>query len=312
VPADLLTKLRAYADSLGIDGLGVSAATADPRQAQRHLKWLARGHGAEMHYLARNPETRYDARSLLPGCRSVIVVAVSYYIPDPSWPVAGEPKISRYAWGDDYHDVLKEKLQQLASWLDETLPGHSHKPCIDTSPLTEKAFAVAAGLGWQGRNSLVLNRDLGSYFFLGLLLTTAELPRSSPIEERCGTCTLCIQACPTEALYGPGILDSRKCVSYLTTERKAEVKEHEQLSGWLYGCDTCQQVCPFNATPLQTRESRFQPRASSKAIGIGEALAMTESEFEARFAGTVFRRRKLFRLQAQAGNLLDASASGSR
>ena len=171
-----MQQLRAYADSLGIDALGICAPVAPAEEAAKHGKWLARGFGAEMHYLARNPDARYDARSLLPGCRSVVVIAVSYFLPEVEWPDEGEPKVSRYAWGDDYHDVLKEKLVALAAWLDGNVSGQHHKPCVDTSPLTEKAFAVAAGIGWQGRNSLVLNRELGSYFFIGLLLTTAELP----------------------------------------------------------------------------------------------------------------------------------------
>lgn len=299
----VLHQLREYATSIGIDALGVTAPLIGTHEAKLHHKWLARGYGAEMDYLARNPDARYDARSLLPDCRSVIAIAVSYYSPDPVWPPDDAPKVSRYAWGDDYHDVLKAKLLQLAGWLDEYLPGHCHKPCIDTSPLTEKAFAVAAGLGWQGRNSLVLNDDLGSYFFIGLLPTTAELPADSPLDNACGTCTLCIQACPTDALLGPGILDARRCVSYLTTERKDEVQPHEELNGWLYGCDTCQQVCPYNAAARPTREPRFRPRAASKYISLDEALAMTEPVFDVRFGGTVFKRRRLFRLQAQARNL---------
>jgi epoxyqueuosine reductase len=303
---NLMQQLHAHADSLGIDAIGVCGHMAAPGQTELHHKWLARGYGADMHYLARNPDARYDARSLLPDCRSVIVIALSYYTPDATWPIEGEPRVSRYAWGEDYHDVLKDKLRALAAWLDVELPGHRHKPCVDTSPLTEKSFAVAAGLGWQGRNSLVLNQRLGSYFFIGLLLTTAELPFGSPVDNACGTCTLCIQACPTDALVGPGILDARRCVSYLTTERKVEVEPHEPLNGWLYGCDTCQQVCPYNAAPLVAREPRFNPRERSKHISTAEVLLMTEPEFDARFSGTVFKRRKLFRLQAQARNLQSA------
>jgi epoxyqueuosine reductase len=299
-----LPQLRAFADSIGIDALGVCGPVAPQRDAEMHNKWLARGYGAEMAYLARNPDARYDARSLLADCSSVIVVAVSYYVPDSAWPADGEPKVSRYAWGDDYHEVMGDKLRQLAAWLDERLPGQRYKHCVDTSPLTEKAFAVAAGIGWQGRNSLVLSRELGSYFFIGLLLTTAELPYDAPIESGCGTCTLCIQACPTDALVGPGVLDARRCVSYLTTERKEEVQLDERLNGWLYGCDTCQQVCPYNAAPKPAREPRFKPRAASKHVSLEHALAMSEAEFDQRFQGTVFKRRRLFRLQAQARNLL--------
>jgi epoxyqueuosine reductase len=304
----LIERLREYAHSIGIDALGVCAPDAPRSEAPLHLKWLARGFGAEMGYLARNPAARYDARSLLPDCRSVIVIALSYYIPHETCPTEGEPKVSRYAWGDDYHDVLKDKLQRLAGWLQLEVPDSQHKLCVDTSPLTEKAFAVAAGIGWAGRNSLVLNERLGSYFFIGLLLSTLELPRNEPVPHNCGTCTLCIQACPTDALVGPGILDARRCVSYLTTERKPAVEPHEPLNGWLYGCDTCQQVCPFNAAPVHTREPRFLPRPGSQHIAAEDVLAMSEPEFDQRFNGTVFKRRKLFRLQAQARNLELASA----
>ncbi|MDQ3023226.1 MAG: tRNA epoxyqueuosine(34) reductase QueG [bacterium] len=311
MPSTLKAELRAYADSIGFDSLGICAPAAPVHEVAAHMKWLARGYHAEMGYLSRNPESRYDARSLLPDCRSVVVVALSYYVPDPQWPADSEPKVSRYAWGDDYHDVLKDKLRLLADWLDASIPEQRHKLCVDTSPLTEKAFAVAAGIGWQGRNSLVLSDRLGSYFFIGLLLSTAELEFDQPAVPSCGTCTLCIQACPTNALVGPGILDANRCVSYLTTERKEDVAEHESLSGWLYGCDTCQQVCPFNITPAVTREPRFVPRNSSQHISLDAALALSEPQFEERFAGTVFRRRKLFRLQAQARNLQAAELSNS-
>jgi epoxyqueuosine reductase len=285
--------------------LGVAPPVLPEVEVQRHRGWLARGYGAEMGYLARKPEARYDATSLLPDCRSVIAIAVDYYVPGEQPAVPAEVKWSRYAWGDDYHAVVQDKLAAIRGWLLQRIPDLSSKITVDTSPLTEKAFAVAAGLGWQGRNSIVLN-DSGSYFFLGLLLTSAKLPLDHPVPDGCGTCTACIQACPTGALVGPGMLDSRRCVSYLTTERREPVLETEALNGWLYGCDTCQEVCPYNAEPRQSGELRFQPRPEIRGLTAAEAADMSEEHFEKLFACTAVRRRKVFRLNSQGRNLVAA------
>ena len=293
---------------LGFTAFGVATPDAISAGANQHVEWLRRGYGADMHYLYRNPEQRYDARSLLPECRSVIAVALDYYYPDDTWPAGSDAKVSRYAWGDDYHKVLKKKLTELGRFIDEQVPGHRWKATVDTSAVNEKAFAAAAGIGWQGRNSLVLRKDLGSYFFIGLLLSSLELDSDTPAEDGCGTCTICIQACPTGALTGPGVLKANLCISYHTTDSREPPAPGVDLNGWLYGCDTCQQVCPYNAGTRTTAEARFAPRPGIREITIDDALQMSESEFEQRFAGTAIYRRKLWRFREQAQRLADSRA----
>jgi epoxyqueuosine reductase len=278
------------------------------QQAESHAKWLARGHGADMHYLYRDPAARYDARALLPACRSVVVLALSYH--NPAGQEDRPAKVAMYAWGDNYHSVIRSKLKQLGRWLDTQVPGHQWRPTVDSAPLAEKAFAVAAGIGWQGRHSLVMNRGLGSYFFLACLLTSAELPQDEPVEPGCGTCTLCIQACPTQALLGPGILAAERCTSYHNTESQAAPAPETQLNGWLFGCDTCQQVCPYNAAALPTAEPRFAPRPGILTITAVEAANMGEEEFNRRFEGTTIRRRKYHRFAAAGRAILSQAAGG--
>ncbi|MCC7478935.1 tRNA epoxyqueuosine(34) reductase QueG [bacterium] len=295
----------------GFDDCRIAPPQLDPEAMAQHLKWIARGNAADMWYLERKPEARYDAGSLLPECASVAVGALSYYQAGDYQPAGGTGRVSRYAWGSDYHDVLGAKLTAVGQRLQQHDPELRWKVCVDTSPLSEKAFALRAGLGWHGRNSLVLHPRLGTYFFIGLLLLSWPLKADGPLERDCGTCTLCLRACPTEALSGPGILDSRRCVSYITTERREETALHEKLSGWLYGCDTCQEVCPFNAGLPDSSEAAFAPRPWSRALSAEQALEMDEAQFQQHFRGTVFLRRRLGRLQAQARNILAAAAAQS-
>ncbi len=296
----------------GFDAAGIAPPILDPRYLSLHNKWLQRGYAGDMWYLERKPEGRYDAGSLLPGCSSVLVVAQSYFQPGGYNHAGGTGKVSRYAWGDDYHQVLGEKLKAIANLLCKSDPGLEWKVCVDTSPLSEKSFALQAGIGWPGRNSLVLNPRLGTYFFIGLLLLSWELVADKPLKQDCGSCTICLQACPTGALSGPGILDSTRCVSYVTTERKEAARPDEALSGWLYGCDTCQEVCPFNFDLEPAGEPRFNPRRPSLELSAETALTLSETEFEASFTGSVIRRRRLERVQAQARNVLAAAGQGNK
>lgn len=305
-PEQLKAALWEQARGLGFNLLRVCAPDAAAPEAANHGKWLERGHGADMHYLHRDPALRYDARSLLPECRSVVVLALSYNNRAAATTPPLEPaKVAMYAWGDNYHNVIRGKLKQLGRWLDTQVEGHAWRPTVDSAPIAEKAFAVAAGIGWAGRNSLVLSRELGSYFFISCLLTSAELPRDAPVEPGCGTCTLCIQACPTDALLGPGILAAERCVSYHNTEAQAAPAADTPLNGWLFGCDTCQRVCPFNASALPATEPRFAPRPGILTITAQAAAEMGEEEFNRRFEGTAIRRRKFHRFAA-AGAALQA------
>jgi epoxyqueuosine reductase len=322
--SSLKQKLWREAQQLGFNLMRVCAPDAAMPQASNHRKWLERGHGADMRYLYRNPEARYDARSLLPECRSVVVVALSYYHDHPKGrapaPIRQDPpvcgpaqgpahaeasaKVAMYAWGDNYHNVIRPKLKHLGRWLDTQVPDHRWRGTVDSAPLAEKAFAVAAGVGWLGRNSLVINPELGTYFFIACLLTSAELPFDDPLQADCGTCTLCIKECPTEALLGPGILAAERCVSYHNTESQGEPGNDTALNGWLFGCDTCQRVCPFNDHPVPTAEPRFSPRPGILELNGTTAAAIGEEEFRRRFEGTSLRRRKYHRFHAAAEALL--------
>lgn len=296
----LKRQLAEYARSLLFDACGVAAPEAITAELAHHRQWLARGHQANMDYLARDPATRYEPRSLLPQCQSVVVLAHGIHSQAAGPARDGAARIASYAWGDDYHDVIGGKLKRLGAWLDERLPAHRWKATVDTAPLSEKALALAAGIGWRGGHSLVLNERLGSYFMLGCLLSSAPLPPDGPVAERCGACRLCLEACPTGALVEFGVLDARRCISHANGSRRGDPQDVPDLAGWLYGCDACQQACPYNAEPVATAEPRFRPRPELLGLTAGEVLAMSENEFTRRFAGTVIHGRGLTKLQAAA------------
>ncbi|MBN2082820.1 tRNA epoxyqueuosine(34) reductase QueG [bacterium] len=296
----LKSQLAAEAERLGFVALGIAAPDAVRAETTRHEEWLARGYAGALDYLGRRPAQRYDPRWLLPECASVVVVAHSIYTEAPGWPAAGTAKVARYAWGDNYHEVIGGKLAELGRWLDARVDGHRWKATVDTSPLNEKALAVAAGLGWRGGHSLVLTAGLGSYFMLGCLLTSQALPPDAPVDNRCGDCRLCLDACPADALPAPGVLDASRCLSYLNSTRRGDPASAPTLDGWLYGCDACQQACPYNSAPPVTAEPRVQPRPGIRELTAREVLDMPPAEFTRRFAGTVLEEYGLMRLQASA------------
>lgn len=247
---DLKSALREHAASLGFCAFGVAAPDSAQAQLPQLKTWLTAGYAADMGYLQRKPEARCDARSLLPGCASVIAVA----LPCAKLVAAEQPphstragKVARYAQGEDYHLAVSARLKQLAARLTQLAPGQRHKITVDTSPVLEKAYAVAAGIGWRGRHTLVLNAEYGSDFMLGLLLTTAQLTPDEPSTRSCGFCNKCIAACPTGALLEPGVLDARRCISYWTTAVKGQAPAGVDLHGWGYGCDACQLACPYSS-----------------------------------------------------------------
>ncbi len=265
------------ANTIGFDLCGIVRADKFP-ELQLTKEWLARGYAGEMQYLS-DPR-RSDPQSVMPGLRSVIVCALNYNSSAPRSVDAlemeqNEPRgwISRYAWGDDYHEILLQKLQKLASNLPErfTAP-HEARTYADTGPLHERVFAKHAGLGWLGKNTLLLNSKLGSWFFLGAILTTLDIPPTLgpaelPPPDLCGSCTKCIDACPTGALVEPYVMDSRLCISYLTIELRGSIPEvlREPMGRHVFGCDICQDVCPWNRRAPVTRAQEFQPRTFPNA-----------------------------------------------
>ena len=293
-------KIREKAVELGFDKIGFARAVALEDDAHRLSQWLGRGFHGEMAWLEREPHKRTDPREIFPEARSVISVAVNYYTPSQHQSTA---KISRYAWGDDYHDVVREKLKTLLEWIISEYPGAQGKACVDTAPVAEKAWAQRAGIGWIGKHSNVITRELGSWVFLGEILLNLDLEYDVPMTDHCGSCTACIDACPTGAIVEPFVVDSNRCISYATIELRADelpsdVSEH--LSGWIYGCDICQDVCPWNRFEQPTAETRFEPRHGETSLDLDVVESLTPESYAQRFRKSAMKRTKLAGLKRNA------------
>lgn len=287
-------RLKQKARALGFELAGIApAAPADGFERLRD--WLAHDFAGTMDYLHRHADARRHPHSVLPDVRSVVMVGMNYKPPDdaPLPPRAG--KVARYARGADYHDVLRQRLNVLLAWLQAEHPGCRGRGVVDTAPLLERDFARRAGLGWFGKNTMLLNRRLGSYFFLGALLTDLELrPDAAHETSHCGTCTACLDACPTDAFVGPKVMDARRCIAYLTIELKGPVPEElrEGLGDWAFGCDICQEVCPWNRNAPSGTEPALLPRPDLEVLDLVELLGLSEEEFRRRFRGTALLRTK--------------------
>jgi epoxyqueuosine reductase len=294
----------------GFHKVGVVRAERLDAEAPRLKEWLARGHHGEMAWMARDVEKRLNPLEIFPQARSIVVVALNYYTPAQHEENSNTGKVSRYAWGDDYHDVLKTKLESLLSWIRERVPEAAGKICVDIQPVMDKAWAVRAGIGWLGKHSNVITQEFGSWVFIGELLLNLELDADAEVsEDHCGTCTLCIDACPTQAITEPYVVDSNRCISYATIElRTSELPEsiQQRLSGWLYGCDICQDVCPWNRFEAATEEPRFAPRDGNVNADLGAVLELTPETYAARFRGSAMKRAKLHALQRNARALSSA------
>ncbi|HEY0603046.1 MAG TPA: tRNA epoxyqueuosine(34) reductase QueG [Herpetosiphonaceae bacterium] len=295
----LTEDLKAEGRRLGFDLLGITPAVPPPH-VEALDDWLSAGHAGEMAYLARNAARRADPREAVPGARSIVVCGVHYRAAEPDPALWNDPRrgqISRYAWGDDYHDILLPKLRSLQSWL-EARVGRAEigRSYVDTGPVLERPIGVMAGLGFQGKNTLLIHPRQGSWFFLGEILVDAELSYDAPQPiGGCGGCTRCLQACPTQAFVGPHVLDARRCISYLTIELKGPIpRELRPLMGnHIYGCDVCQEVCPWNQRWGQfTSEPAFTPRAGIVAPELLDLIGMTDEEFRTHFKGSPIKRTK--------------------
>jgi epoxyqueuosine reductase len=305
-PAELSTLARAHAFALGFDLVGI-AALGPAETAAAFDEWLGEGLAGTMGYLARGAEKRRDTRLALPGTTHAIVVALDYGGREPSGPVA------RYARGDDYHQVMEARLRELHARVERDAGrAIAGKPYVDTGPILERDLARRAGLGWFGKNTNLLNPTRGSFFFLGALVLDVELSPDAPFDaDRCGSCTRCIDACPTAAIVAPRKLDATRCISYLTIELRDEIPTalREQIGGLIYGCDICQEVCPWNvrfASELQ--EPVLAPRAAIAGRDARtlarEILAMTQDEFSAAFKDSPMKRAKLRGLKRNAAVVL--------
>ena len=284
--------VKEQALALGFDACGI--ARAGPADPQDELgAWLAQGYHADMDWLARTKSLRQDVLRHVPGAQSVVVTARNYYYPRPD-ACDGAGKVSRYAWGRDYHRVIRKLLKRLAAFIDGLDPEARSVVSVDSGPVLEGWWAVQAGVGWVGKNSLILREDLGSWFFLGVVITTVPLAADSPVPERCGSCSACIQACPAGAIVRPGTVDARRCIAYHTIENRGDIPEelHPCMGLWVFGCDLCQEVCPWNRSPVQTSEEQFQPRPGVANPDLAELGGMDAAAFERRFQGSAVRRAR--------------------
>jgi epoxyqueuosine reductase len=291
-------QIKAKALALGFHLVGIAPAGRLP-EAEFYRSWLANGYAGEMGYLSRNVEKRENGQALFPPTRAIIVCGLSYHS-TPATLIDGDNsskgRISRYAWGDDYHTVIKAKLVQLLAWLQETasMPVEA-QICVDTAPILERIYGKAAGLGWLGKNSCLINQRYGSWFCLGEILLNLDLETDTPAPECCGTCTRCLDACPTHALIAPHVLDARRCLSYLTIELKEMIPEEfrRPLSNRIFGCDCCQEVCPWNQKAVIPASFAFAPRPQLLQPYLAWLLTLSAETFSAVFRNNPVKRAKL-------------------
>ena len=307
-PTELARSIKERARAAGFEKVGIVSAAPLVNERERLNEWLRRGYHGEMKWLARDPELRSDPRKLFPAAQSIIVVAKNYYTPAQHQESSETGKVSRYAWGDDYHDVIATPLHALLDWIKEAVPGAEGKVCVDIQPTMDKAWAVGAGLGWLGKHTNVITPEYGSWVFIGELLLNLELEYDgAQMDDHCGSCTLCIEACPTDAITEPYVVDSNKCLSYATIELRADrlpAAVEKKLDGWLYGCDICQDVCPWNRFEQVTDEPRFQPRQGNVNASLTDVLTLTPETYAERFRNSAMKRTKLSGLQRNARALL--------
>jgi epoxyqueuosine reductase len=279
----------------GFDLVGIAGAEA-PAALAFFPEWVARGHAGEMAYLSGQVTKRSDLRAAFPWARSVVCAGLQYDTPHPYSTEAprGRGWISRYAWGDDYHDVMAALLEAALERLRRALGAFEARVYVDTGPIVERAYAAAAGLGAWGKNTCLLHPEHGSWFFLGELVTDLEIPADAPRTDMCGSCTACLEACPTGALPAPFVLDARRCISYLTIELRGEVPEaqREGIGAHVFGCDICQDVCPWNRRRRRRGRRAFEPRPGGFAPGLADLAALDAAGFRERFRRSPVKRAK--------------------
>jgi epoxyqueuosine reductase len=297
----LAESIKHEAKILGFDAAGISRLSPPDNSSDsvstRLMQWLRQGYHGAMAWMARDPARRSDPRSVLPGCRSVISVGLNYYTDRQADEAPDNGRIARYAWGEDYHEVLGKRLEQLAARIRDLAPEAATRWYVDTGPIMEKVWAQQAGLGWIGKHSNLVSTRFGSWLLLGEILTTLELDPDESGADLCGSCTLCIRACPTGAIVEPYVVDARRCISYLTIElpRTGEAVPEElrhRLGNRIFGCDDCLDICPYNLSATSTEERAFHPSAFTLAPQLDNCAHMTESEFTEQFRMSPIRRAK--------------------
>lgn len=290
--AELKERLTSFAHEIGFDSCRIAACAA-PTYGTEFRAWLREGAHGEMNYMERGEEKRCDPQKVLPGARSIVVLALNYFQGEQvQAPENAKGKIARYAWGDDYHQAVESKLDKIDTFLRDL--GGQQKCYVDTGPILERDHAAQAGIGWHGKNTMLIDERLGTWFFLAEILTTLELPPDKPVTDRCGTCERCINACPTGAITAPHRLDARRCISYLTIELKGSIPlELRPLVGdRIFGCDDCLDACPWNRFAQVSHETAFAARHSTIGMSLREYLEITDAEFRAIFKNSPIKRIK--------------------
>ncbi len=291
----IFNKIQKKALELGLDRIGVAPVTSF-LEMDRFQEWIDRGYHGKMHYMEQQKEKRIDPHKILPSVKSILSVAINYHTQrhDSTQIAPHRGWVSCYAWGKDYHKILGKKLEILCNFIRSEIPTVELKPYVDTGPVLEKVFAKYAGLGWIGKNTCLINTELGSWLFLGVILTNLDLPFGIPSSDACGNCHRCLDACPTQAFVTPYVLNAQKCISYLTIELKEGIPEELQplLGQNIYGCDICQEVCPWNQKAPITSESAFKPRPENFQPLLSEMATIKEEEFPRRFQNSPLRRAK--------------------
>jgi epoxyqueuosine reductase len=305
---NLTQRIKEKAIELGFQRVGIARAEKLGEEAEHLNEWLARGYHGTMEWMKRDPEKRTDISRVLANAKSVISVAMNYYTDVPHVEADGIGKISRYAWGDDYHGVLEQRLRELLQFTCEQSPGVQGKVYVDTGPVMDKVWAQRAGIGWIGKHTNVISLEYGSWIFLGEIIVDIEMEYDTPATDHCGTCSLCIDACPTDAIVDPYVVDSNRCISYLTIEHRGEIAPDlgVKFDHWLYGCDICQDVCPWNHKfAVETKLKEFYPRQHNIAPELNSISVMTQEEFSRKFSKSPIKRTKLLGLKRNANVLMD-------
>jgi epoxyqueuosine reductase len=305
--------IKRRAGELGFDACGIAPATAHP-ELRFFSEWLSRGYAASMAYLSRSAGKRADVRHVLPSAQSVIALATLYNTNRPYSTECADPEraqVARYAWGDDYHDVIGRRLDRLIAWMHEQHPEpFEAAPYLDTGPIQERVYAQHAGIGWIGKNACVINERLGSFIFLAEIICSLPLDPDPPSLDQCGSCTLCLEACPTAALVAPGVLDANRCISYLTIEHRGAMPDElaPAIGAHVYGCDVCQEVCPWNGAAPVSSDPAWQPRPAWDQPALVDLLQMDEGRLRGALHGSAMKRARADGLRR---NLEVASANAA-
>ena len=286
-------KIKLAAQKLGFLSCGISKADFLEDEAPRLEQWLSQGHHGSMYYMERNFDKRLDPRILVPGAKSIVSLLLNYHT-DQKQIDPEAPKISSYAYGLDYHSVIKNKLKKMMKIIHREIGEVNGRVFVDSAPVMEKAWAAKSGLGWVGKNTNLISKKVGSFFFIAELILDLELEYDLPVADHCGSCTACIDACPTEALIKPYQIDGSKCISYLTIELKESIPSEfkGKMDNWAFGCDVCQTVCPWNRFSTPNDESAFKPQSDLLSLSKKEWEEMTESVFNTVFKNSAVKRTK--------------------